>query len=180
MSIRMSYEEGIIFMQEKYSEGMGTFFPCSAYPELSITYPGYKSFGDYRVEVNNVALSHFAVCEHLHQNVKNGTYKYAEIFLLLEDVYKNGARVNDDKYTIPDAEKLIALIYWMTLQDESNFPQQKGFQGRRMPLSRYFEAIYCAEFNCDFDMQTIEARCFVRNSRPYPFVIQEKPSFYYM
>lgn len=178
MCVAMNYNEGIELMQKKWAAGSGKFYPCSEYPELSITYPGYKNFGDYRVEVGAVAITHFDVCKKLHENIKQGECEYGEIVMLLEDIYKNGTRIDFEKYLSPNARKIATLIFWMTLQDESNFPQQKGFQGRRMPFSRYFEAVYCAEFKCEFDMQTIKDRCFVRGARPRPFAIPEKPSFY--
>jgi hypothetical protein len=45
-----------------------------------------------------------------------------------------------------EIEELYTAIGWIALQEDVNYPQEKGYEGRRMPFSRYLEAIqYAAE-----------------------------------
>lgn len=48
---------------------------------------------------------------------------------------------NSWDYSIDD---LIYSIRWIVLQEDINYPICKGFEGRKMPFARYYEAIYCA------------------------------------
>jgi len=45
-------------------------------------------------------------------------------------------------------EELIALVKWVALQEDINYPMPK-WEGRRMPLARYVEAIHCAANGAD-------------------------------
>jgi hypothetical protein len=44
-------------------------------------------------------------------------------------------------------KELVELMSWITLQEDINYPMEKGFQGRRMPYYRYIEAVYCGKHN---------------------------------
>ena len=67
----------------------------------------------------------------------------------------------------------------MTLQDEINFPQPRS-QERRMPFSRYFEAIYCAAFNdAPYTIENVMQRCNNIGMVPRPYKLKNTPEFYY-
>lgn len=182
MDIRMNYDEGINYMKNKCNLGAGTFIPEKTYSNLTITYPGYKGNGDYRVKIahNSNPPTHFDVCEYLYNKVADRTVDYDEMVSLLEDIYVNGTNINFENYTIDEIIKLTTLIFWMTLQDEINYPQPRC-QGRRMPFSRYFEAIHCAAFeDCSYTLSDVMIRCNNKGrGTPSPYPIKDKPSFYY-
>ena len=48
---------------------------------------------------------------------------------------------NENDLSVPE---LIAIIKWITLQEDMNYPMELGFQGRRMPFARYIEAVHSA------------------------------------
>ena len=90
--------------------------------------------------------------------------EYTKISRLLEDVYQNGTNcIGNYNLQNYDADYLINLIFWMTLQDEINYPQPRK-SGRKMPFCRYFEAIYCANFQANFSINNVIVRC---NNRGY-------------
>ena len=180
MDIIMNYSQGITYMKNLCQTGSGTFSPESTYPELIVTYPGYKQNGDYRVNITTLgtAPTHFDVCQHIYNGIQNGKYNYNLIVQLLEDIYACGTDIDYSNYPLNCIEKLTTLIYWMTLQDEINYPQPR-FQGRKMPFSRYFEAAYCAfSPTCTYNINTVGIRCSNRRTRPQPYNISGAPSFY--
>lgn len=95
---------------------------------------------------------------------------------LLDDIYQNGTNIDISKYSYSETERLAALIYWITLQDEINYPQPR-YNGRRMPFCRYFEAVYCAKNN-DFTLEDVCKRCNNRRHVPALYSISKAPSFY--
>ena len=44
-------------------------------------------------------------------------------------------------------EELFTSIKWIVLQEDINYPISSGFEGRKMPYSRYIEAVYTTESN---------------------------------
>jgi len=48
---------------------------------------------------------------------------------------------NERDLSVPE---LIAIIKWITLQEDMNYPMELGFEGRRMPFARYIEAVHSA------------------------------------
>lgn len=179
---KMTYPEGIALMTGLYSKTLQQHsrIKDTGYDSLHIKYPGYRGPGDYQVNLRGKAPTHQEICRYLHNIVKNKTEKYTEIRMLLEDVYRNGTTVLD-RHTLrkTDANFLITLIFWMTLQDEINYPQPKGYQGARMPFCRYFEAIYCAEYNAHFSIDDVCQRCDNRGYRPSLYTgLADVPQFY--
>lgn len=176
----MNYDDGIKLMNELCSEGEGIITPEPSYPNLTIHYPGYKGRGDYRMEIkgNEHPPSHTEVCNWLHNMIKKKDVNFEDLKSLLLDIYDNGTNVDSDDYEIPEAPKIIAVIYWITLQDEINYPQPT-YQGRRMPFSRYFESIYCTQDESMFNFEDVLQRCNNRGHTPAPYNIPNAPSFYY-
>ncbi len=44
-------------------------------------------------------------------------------------------------------EELFGSLKWIVLQEDINYPMEKGFEGRKMPLARYLEAIFAAGYH---------------------------------
>ncbi|MCM0647244.1 hypothetical protein NBE98_02500 [Clostridium swellfunianum] len=42
---------------------------------------------------------------------------------------------------------LRSILFWVTLQEDLNYPIEKGCQGRRLAFTRFVEAIYCGEYD---------------------------------
>ena len=42
-------------------------------------------------------------------------------------------------------EELLASIKWIVLQEDINYPIAQGYEGRKMPLARYIEAIFATQ-----------------------------------
>lgn len=179
----MTYSEGTKYMLSLYTDDLlqhsktiETDYDC-----LTIKYPGYRGKGDYQVNYDNNPPSHQDVCKYLYDLVKGSTESYRDIFMLLSDLYDNGTDILGQYLLMnTDADFLITFLFWMTLQDEINFPQPRC-QGRRMPFSRYFEAIHCAAFgDCSYTLSDVMIRCNNKGmGAPSPYPMKDKPSFYY-
>lgn len=179
----MTYSEGTKYMLSLYTDDMPQHSRTieTDYDCLTIKYPGYRGKGDYQVNYDNNPPSHQDICKYLYDLVKDSTESYRDIFMLLSDLYDNGTDILGQYLLMnTDADFLITLLFWMTLQDEINFPQPRC-QGRRMPFSRYFEAIHCAAFeDCSYTLSDVMRRCNNKGrGTPSPYPIKDKPSFYY-
>jgi len=62
-------------------------------------------------------------------------------------------------------EELFFSIGWIVIQEDLNYPIEDGYEGRKMPLCRYIETIYCTEFN-DHEIDEVIERTVVHNRRP--------------
>jgi len=60
-------------------------------------------------------------------------------------------------------EELFNSIFWIVLQEDINYPRPK-FQGRKMPFSRYLEALYC--FDSKHLFSEVIDRALVEGRRP--------------
>lgn len=100
---------------------------------LVITYPGYKKIGDYKLTENSQAPKHTDIVSiiHTHTNASN----FDTVVSFLEDVYLNGLHANSILINPAFKEK----IFWITLQEEINYPQPR-YAGRKLPFQRFFEA----------------------------------------
>ncbi|SCW67373.1 hypothetical protein SAMN02910456_02523 [Ruminococcaceae bacterium YRB3002] len=114
----------------------------------------------------------------------------------LEDVYENGTNIDysdhpkiyDDSINITPKKKLTAenlalLIYWITVQEEINYPQKKGKWGRRLSFCRYYEAVRAAYYKDSLAKETfkkVQNRC-DKDVPPElwpPLKNEQQPSFY--
>lgn len=182
----MNYEQGKQHMMQIASEAINngaekyskSFYPDENIPSLVIEYPGYKpTAGDYRMLYNNKPLSHPEICEILY-SISNGDYEAYVCFL--DAIYQNGTSVNLDQFsTLEDAHLLMNIIFWVTLQDEINYPQPR-YKGHRLPFCRYFEAVYAA--NNSISLYKVQERCNNRGAAPPTLwdVGFSRPSFYHI
>lgn len=170
----MNYSEGIKHMMD-LSNQTGTFSP---YPGIIINYPGKKDNGDYRLTVQEgQAPTHPAICRQLYDFIENGHYTFHDLSNFLTDVYSNGTNT---EYANPTLEYLQYLIYWVTLQEEINYPRaRRGCAGINLPFCRYLEAIYCTQPENNFDIQTVQIRCNNHGrNKPDLYPINNAPYFY--
>lgn len=105
------------------------------YGEFTVSYPGYKEDGDYRLSYtkDNTAPKHTDVID-LIENICNHENRET-IVDDLEKIYTHGLRADT---TIIDGN-LKTKIYWISLQEDINYPRPR-YQGIRLPLQRFFEA----------------------------------------
>lgn len=170
----MNYSEGIQHMIQ-LCENSGSFSP---YNSLTINYPGYKRRGDYRLEIaTGQAPTHSMVCGFLHYLIENENYSFNNLTYFLSDIYSNGTNTN---YTDNTLEYLQNLIYWITLQEEINYPRDRGCSGINLAFCRFYEAIACTQPLNNFDIQDVQIRCNNHgNNRPALYEIDNPPDFYH-
>jgi len=65
--------------------------------------------------------------------------------IALGKVYYSTANQSDLTF-----EELFSSIFWIVLQEDINYPMPR-YQGRKMPFSRYLEALHCFESNHTLD-----------------------------
>ena len=66
----------------------------------------------------------------------------------LDEIHKeiNKSYNSDGNQWDLEIEELYTAIGWIALQEDINYPQKRGYEGRKMPFSRYLEAVqYAAE-----------------------------------
>ncbi len=169
---KMNYVEGVQYMKNR--EGTGSLNPHS---NIIINYPGRKENGDYRLTMNDYAPRHTDVIQELYEVILYEHYTYDQMRVLLEDIYDNGTCTSyDDEYI----EWLKYTIYWITLQEEINYPRSNGKAGINLPFTRFFEAIYSTQSCSEFDIEKVKARCNNHGcSRPTLYQINNAPNFYH-
>ena len=65
-----------------------------------------------------------------------------------------------------EIQELYTGIVWIALQEEINYPQENGFEGRKMPFSRYIEAVQYSAVKKPIN--PIIHRALIHNRRPLP------------
>lgn len=136
---------------------------------LNILYPGKKNNGDYKVELNGSTPTHHDVClEIYNQLTEENIEDYVDF---LDDIYKNG--LNSTNKT---NDYLKDLIFWVSLQEEINYPQPR-FKGRRLAFCRYYEAILAKKGI--LTLNNLKSRC-NNHGRDVPELYNEtnSPNFY--
>ena len=169
----MNYSNGINQMMA-LAQKEGNFSP---YPGITIHYPGRKKRGDYRLTANDeIPPTHPDICTKLYTLVFDNTYSLQELQNFLADVYSNGTST---KYTDPILEYLQHLIYWITLQEEINYPRKKGYAGINLAFCRFFEAIYCTH-TPSFNLAEVRERCMNQGrNKPKLYNVDNAPAFYH-
>jgi len=62
-------------------------------------------------------------------------------------------------------EELFHSIKWIVIQEDLNYPINQGYEGRKMPLARYVESIYCGKNN-NRKIEEVIDRAILHNRRP--------------
>ena len=94
----------------------------------------------------------------------------------LEDIYINGLNAT---HTINSTLLSKELIYWITLQEDINYPPPNS--GRKMPFRRYFEASLVAARYVNNTLMDVKQRTNIRGKPPTNWILGNtvtRPSFY--
>lgn len=131
----MNYDAGIKHMKS-LSDKSGNFIPYSG---ITINYPGRKKAGDYRLSLATTTPTHGDIAHTLYFLIKDGKFSFETLKKFLNDIYHNGTTT---PYEDSQLEYLKYLIFWITLQEEINYPRTKGFTGINLAFCRFVEALY--------------------------------------
>lgn len=159
---------------------------CSFFEPMNnirIEYPGDKSkTGDYKAIIAGTMFSHKEMCIIIATYVLNGNMTYEKAVEFLDDVYENGT--DTDKEYGPELQYLREIIFWTTLQEEINYPQEEWnrnhtahLQGRRMSFNRYAEAIAAAAGRDGIKLDEVMRRASKHNVFD-TLPIKDAPSYY--
>lgn len=176
----MTYEEAVTMMKtlgEEVDQENAELYSCSIcpsskYQDIVLEYPGYaperrrngwkRKTGDYRLSIKQtdseelIPISHFDICNQLF-NVSKG--KYEEFYKLLDDICLNGTNIDYSKYaSIEDCEKIVKVLFWLTVQEDINYPPDNNLKGHVLSFYRFFEAVYAAEYDASI-MEELKERC---------------------
>ncbi|WP_369622691.1 hypothetical protein [Bacillus cereus] len=125
-------------------------------PDLVLYYPGYKkAVGDYKLTFFGKELKHSHICKDIFNYCSFQTNFPEYMALVLKEIYENGINalspvqgfnilIQNKGY---DFEEFKTLIYWITLQEEINYPLSNNALSVKLPFSRYYESIYAAYTN---------------------------------
>lgn len=170
----MNYNEGVQHMLDLKNE-KGSFNPI---PEITIFYPGFKKPGDYRLEFNNGKVPKYAdICLQLYNLATENYFSFKEMIDFLNDIYNNGTNTT---YKNHELENLKHLVYWITLQEEINYPRNKGYAGINLAFCRFFEAVYASKDTNTITIDDVIDRCNNHGKKkPNLYPIKDKPNFYH-
>lgn len=134
----MTYPEGVRKMKKLAEElkQKGELTGSFVFGSLLITYPGYKEQGDYKLTENGTAPKHTDIIQEIFNQTT--AENMDSIIRYLDDVYHNGLNARPSVFSQSFTEKL----FWITLQEEINYPQPLK-SGRRLPFQRFYEAALC-------------------------------------
>lgn len=62
-------------------------------------------------------------------------------------------------------EELFSSIFWIVIQEDINYPERRH-QGRKMPFSRYLEALHCFESENNHTLNEVISRALVEGCPP--------------
>ena len=177
--VKLDYKDGLSYLIGLYEKNPGHRGQFTAYEDIIIYFPGSKKNGDYRLEIKGAnAPLHSDICRILYDYIKSNQYSYTVLVQFLEDIYYNGTKTC---YVDPDLEYLQNLIFWITLQEEINYPSTNPrYAGKNLAYCRYVEAIYCTRENVSFTIGTVCDRCNNhKGPRPDLYVLPDCPSIYH-
>lgn len=127
----MTYEEGFRHMKNLAQELEESETRTFEVEGLTITYPGYKGVGDYRLSIDGSSPSHVDIVNEIYNYTNDSNFQ--EVTSFLDDIYRLGTTI--DYSIINDNYKY--KIFWVTLQEDINYPNGDG---RSLPFKRYYEA----------------------------------------
>lgn len=169
----MNYAEGISYMVSLHRSLANT--KAKEYitiGQILIEYPGYKKIGDYRLTINGKAPKHTSIVKGLYNLVT--PVNFNDMADALDDLYLNGLRAKTEIFKQGAKE----LIYWITLQEEINYPQPKYF-GRKLSYQRFYEGMLAKLGICTLDYVISRTN---NHGNPRPPLINgidgKVPSFY--
>ncbi len=140
----LSYAQGkekMITLYERYIKVGKTAYKVG--DSVKIITPGNKKRGDYRVEVYGHSLTHKEMCLKIFSYITEGIVRCEEMCHMLDWIHDNGfERSERDNRLILELKR---QIYWLTLQEDINYPIEDQKLGHMHPLFRYAEALVVAQ-----------------------------------
>jgi len=138
-----TYQQGKEEMINLCSQAVNGTETANVSDSVRITYPGRKYNGDYIADVYGHFLTHREMCLKIFIYITEKVISCEEMQHILEEMYENGyVRDTSDTDLIRELKK---QIFWLTLQEDINYPIEKGNLGRKHPLFRYAEAFIAAQ-----------------------------------
>ncbi len=139
---------------------------------LHIKFPGYKATAnkpDYLVQLDKNGTS----TNVSHEDIMCDLYDYVMMapvanghlaILLLSEIYSNWedfdtSKFQPIKFNNFTLEEIIECICYISIQEEINYPQQKGYSGCKRPFYSYIEAIYAGNGSNLITMADAIHRC---------------------
>lgn len=116
---------------------------------LHISYPGYKEVGDYKLTIGGSAPLHTDIVTEICNFTDSTNFRLVVEFL--DALYKNGTKSNLNIISPEFKHK----IFWITLQEEINYPQPR-YKGRKLPFQRFYEAALV--HNTSITLSDVKAR----------------------
>lgn len=168
----MNYQEGVEFMKGKSLLLESNQIDSFTVGNLTITYPGKKMAGDYRLTINGKAPTHTNVVNIIYRHTTVANFN--DVVDSLDDLYTNGMKAKSTFFSKTFKE----LIYWITLQEEINYPPPK--LGRKLPFQRFYEGAL-AKVSKRVELKSVLERTNNHGlsvPRKYPTDAYRKPSFY--
>lgn len=177
----MDYASASEYMQRKWDDlkrtnrKFGQFMP---YDGILIQYPGYKKKGDYRLTLPNWqgrSPTHINVCDLIYRRIMRGEVSFERVVSLLEHTYRYGTEPYSAQRELTSLQQ---LIFWITLQEEINYPRAAGYAGIKLPFCRYYEAAYCTKPDASFTLEDVKRRCNHHGGQRPPLYQIPGPSYY--
>lgn len=131
--MNLSYEEGYAYMLQLTKNLPAGTTGAFQIGRLNINYPGYKKVGDYKLTIGGSAPLHTDIVTEICSFTDSTNFRLVVQFL--DALYINGTKSNLDIISPEFKHK----IFWITLQEEINYPQPR-YKGRKLPFQRFYEA----------------------------------------
>jgi len=88
-----------------------------------------------------------------------------ELLKSIDKAHKSKSFNRDGNRWDLNFEELFYSIGWIVIQEDLNYPIQEGYEGRKMPLCRYIETIYCSHRE-DHTIEEVIERTVIHDRRP--------------
>lgn len=177
-SYKFNYLEGIRYLNDLYQKSPAANGQFTPYPDIIIRYPGGKKEGDYKLFLKNSSVPKYTdLCMTLYNHAIGKTYTFPDLKSFIEDIYTNGTKT---AYNDIQLVHLQNLIFWVTLQEEINYPRSQGYAGVNLAFCRFYEAIYCTRQDAAFTIDDVLQRCNNHNqTRPVLYDLTLKSYIYH-
>lgn len=134
--MNLNYDEGVSYMIDICSKAKNKEMYANHFMvgNLKISYPGRKKIGDYRMEKGGKMHTHSDIVRALYNYTNASNYK--DLISALDSLYINGLKCTNKFFKT----KIKELVYWITLQEDINYPPEK-YAGRKLAYQRFYEAV---------------------------------------
>ena len=125
-------------------------------------YEPIRTEGDYCAEYKDKEVSHLWLCNYINYQLVHETISYSECIDILDEIYVSGLNYYEGENSI--IRRFKGLIFWVSLQEEINYPRGKRYLGRQHALLRYAEAAISTA-NGQYDENEMYRRTHTKNPR---------------